>query len=84
MMLLIGGKKMSSNNERNTLYYNLSSNQEYFLMNLTVVIIKHYRMFGLSKIKYTNTGEEFIVDTNLLRTTPDNTKTLSLKVLGGY
>lgn len=54
-----------------------------YLMNQLVVIITHYPIFNLTKIRYADEDEEFIVDTALLKREPVNKNTLSLKLLGG-
>lgn len=54
-----------------------------YLMNQLVVIITHYPVFNLTKIRYTDEDKEFIIDTSLLINEPDNAYTLSLQLLGG-
>lgn len=60
------------------------SHAEKYLMNQIVVIIHEYPIFGLSKIRYRNSNEEFIIDTKLLIKVPTNEHTISIGLLGGF
>lgn len=72
---------MSIDNNDGTLFHH--SGSTLYLINQEVVIIKQYPIFNLTKIRYVDDDEQFIVDTSLLKGIPDHTKTLSLRLLGG-
>lgn len=54
-----------------------------YLMEHAIVVIKEYSSFGLSKIKYLNESQVFMVDSKLLSDTPKEEKTISIQLLGG-
>jgi len=54
-----------------------------YLMEHAIVVIKEYSSFGLSKIKYLNESQAFMVDSKLLSDTPKEEKTISIQLLGG-
>ena len=54
-----------------------------YLMNQIVIIIKVYSQFGLSKIRYYDDSEEFIVDSKLLEDEPSAEHTINIQLLGG-
>ena len=56
---------------------------EKYLMELTILVIKDYSCFGLSKIKYVNEGKSFMVDTKLISDAPLKEKTICIQLLGG-
>lgn len=56
---------------------------EMYLQNHLVLIIHEYPMFGLTKIKYKDDNEEFIIDSKLLTKLPNNEHTINLALLGG-
>ncbi len=56
---------------------------EMFLMNQIVVVLSKYDWFGLAKVHYIDEPHAFIVDYKLLQHSPDNTHTISLRLLGG-
>lgn len=60
------------------------SDFEKYLINQIVIIIHDYPLFGLSKIRYRDSHEEFIIDTKLLMDTPTNEHTISIGLLGGF
>lgn len=54
-----------------------------YLMEHAILVIKEYSTFGLSKIKYLNENQMFMVDSKLLSDTPKEEKTISIQLLGG-
>lgn len=58
-------------------------NERKYLLNQIVVIVKEYSLFGLSKIRYYDENEEFIVDTKLLTEEPSKEHTINIRLLGG-
>lgn len=58
------------------------SNIEKFLMNQRVLIIHEYPIFGLSKVRYENDDEEFIIDSKSLTSIPSKEHTISIQLLG--
>ncbi len=61
----------------------LQSNEKYYISRIVTVIYK-YPVFELTKVRYKDSNEEFIVDSKLLTETLDNTHTISIGLLGGY
>lgn len=53
-----------------------------YLMEHIVLVIKEYPSFGLSKIKYINEDQTFMVDSKLISTAPVKEKTLCIQLLG--
>ena len=60
----------------------LQCNERYFTNEIVTVIYK-YPVFGLAKVRYKDSNEEFIVDSKLLTKIPDNTNTISVDLIGG-
>ena len=54
-----------------------------YLLNQIVIIVKEYSLFGLSKIRYYNDNEEFIIDSKLLTEEPIEEHTINIRLLGG-
>lgn len=54
-----------------------------YLMEHTIFVVKEYSFLGLSKIKYINENQTFIVDTKLISNAPIKEKTICIKLLGG-
>jgi hypothetical protein len=60
-----------------------NSGVQKYLMSHAVIIIHEYPLFGLSKIRYIDNDEVFIVDSQLLTETPIKEHTINLRLLGG-
>ena len=60
------------------------SHVEKYLKNQIVIIIHEYPIFNLSKIRYRDSNEEFIIDTKLLMEVPTKEHTISIGLLGGF
>jgi len=56
---------------------------EKYLMEHAILVIKDYSCFGLSKIKYVNENQSFMVDTKLISDAPIKEKTICIQLLGG-
>lgn len=54
-----------------------------YLMEQAILVIKDYSCFGLSKVKYVNENQSFMIDTRLISNVPINEKTISIQLLGG-
>lgn len=54
-----------------------------YLMEHAILVIKDYSCFGLSKIKYVNENQPFMVDTKLISDAPIKEKTICIQLLGG-
>lgn len=66
----------------NEIYAPISFQQKY-LLNQIVVIIKEYPLFGLTKIRYIDEIEEFIIDSKILTVEPLEEHTINIRLLGG-
>jgi hypothetical protein len=55
---------------------------DYYLMNQAVIVIYKYPKFGLTKIRYQDSCDEFIIDTKLLADKPTSVHTINLGLLG--
>lgn len=53
-----------------------------YLMEHTILVIKDYSCFGLSKVKYVNEEQSFMVDTKLISDAPVKEKTICIQLLG--
>lgn len=58
-------------------------NERYFTNHIVTVIYK-YPVFGLARVRYKDSNEEFIVDSKLLTEIPDNTNTITIGLIGGF
>ena len=54
-----------------------------YLMNQIVIVQSEVLWFNLVKVRYENDLREFLVDVRLLALEPDDTRTISLGLLGG-
>lgn len=61
----------------------VSKNMQKYLMEQAVMVIKEYSSFGLSKIKYINEDQAFMVDSKLISEAPKKEKTICIQLLGG-
>ena len=57
--------------------------KKYFFAQL-IIVVQEYSIFGLSKIRYINSNEEFIVDTKLITEGPLYEHTICIGLLGGF
>jgi len=60
----------------------LKLNEKYFINRIVIVIYK-YPIFELTRVRYKDNNEEIIVDSKLLTDKIDNTRTISIGLLGG-
>ena len=58
-------------------------NIKYYYTNREVIVLKRIPTFHLAKIIFVDTKTSFIVDICTLSTSPERTKSVSLKLLGG-
>lgn len=54
-----------------------------YLINQIVIVQSEVLWFNLVKVRYENDLREFLVDVRLLALEPDDTRTISLGLLGG-
>lgn len=54
-----------------------------YIMNRTVIVIKEYGAFGLSKVRYTDEQKDFIVDSKMVTEYPVLERTICIGLLGG-
>ena len=57
--------------------------QQRYLLNQIVIIIKEYSLYGLSKIRYSDDNEEFIIDSKLITEVPCDERTINIRLIGG-
>ncbi|WP_066025771.1 hypothetical protein [Enterococcus mundtii] len=68
----------------NKIFSSLPQYKQKYLMEHTVLVIKEYPSFGLSKIKYINEDQTFMIDSKLISTAPVKEKTLCIQLLGRW
>jgi hypothetical protein len=58
-------------------------NDRMFLMDKEIIVLKVFITFQLAEIRYLNSSNKFAVDINALSSVPDNSSSISIKILGG-
>jgi|GEM_PF-6079497 len=57
----------------------LSENEIYFLQDKEITIVEDYYPFNMALVKYINSNENFIIDTNFLRKVPSNEEYIKIE-----
>ncbi|WP_431808233.1 hypothetical protein [Lysinibacillus sphaericus] len=57
----------------------LSENEIYFLQDKEITIVEDYYPFNMALVKYINSNESFIIDTNFLRKVPSNEEYIKIE-----
>lgn len=54
-----------------------------FFMDKEIIILKLFNIFQLAEIRYIYSPMKFMVDVNVLSQSPDDSSSISVKLLGG-
>ena len=58
-------------------------NDTLFFVNRVIIVLKIFETFQLAQVRYLDSPVRFMVDFNMLSQCPDESNSISIKVLGG-